>query len=1021
MRSKFKRIFTLLVALSMQFSFAQEKTVAGVVSDAGGALPGANVLVKGTTRGVSTDIDGRYSIKASAGETLVFSFIGLKDQEKKVGASNTISVTLTADARLLDEVVVGAVGIAKKKDAVTYSNQVVKAQELTQAANPNIAQSLVGKVSGLQINTTNNGVNPTSRVVLRGNRSITGDNEALIVIDDVVSTLAVFQALAPETVESVNVIKGTQGGALYGVLGSNGVIIVSTKKGTRNEKPRISFTSTYDYQDIAFLPERQTKYGQGWNGQHIAYENGAWGAEMDGVVRPVGMLQADGTYIMSPYSPIKDNIKQFFQNGSILQNSLDFSSGGKDGSIFLSANKQNTEFVVQDDKLDRSTFLFRANKTSGKWKFGGNVNYISTRTETTSSNLYTDLLQTATNIPVGRFSNPAQQHHWTSYYNSPYWLRDNVRNANRSSFVSGNATLGYQLNKNISFDYRANVQLTSGNFRTHTNGYVDLLKLGGGDQTIISGFTTNNTTNRTIYADFLANFDYALTESIGLKANLGHNVSDSFADFTQVGGSNLTIPGFYNISNITGEPTRSNGQTRFRGYAVFANVDLSYKDFLFLNLTSRNDWTSRLDVTERSLFYPSAGLSFIPTKAIDGLKDKKGLSSAKIAASIVKVGNYGPVGPYNIQNLYVQGTGYPFNTLNSFVQNTAITDPLIRPEFSVTKEAVVNLGFFEDRITLDGAFYRSDNSDLITNSTVSNTTGVTTARGNIGKTVTDGFEIDLGFSSKQDATVKWNARFSYATNKTVVKAVTADADEVSVQSFADVGIFATVGEEFPLIKGTAYERDENGAVIIDAATGNPLQTAEFKILGQATPDYILGFNGSVEYKGVRLAGVFDFRTGHKFWSGTKDWLSWSGQLVESAQNGRRGFVFPNSVVTTGTPGVYAPNTGTITGGTTYTDYINYFSNEYRDVTENFVLDATAFKCRELSLSYSLPSSILADTGLSAVTFGVNARNVFVILPKENKGYHDPEFANTNGNGTGLAVTGQYPPTRTFGFSLNVIF
>ncbi len=1005
----------------MQFSFAQEKTVTGVVSDAGGTLPGVNVLVKGTTRGVSTDIDGRYAIKASAGEILVFSFIGLKDQEKKVGASNSISVVLTPDAKVLDEVVVGAVGIGKKQGAITYSNQVVKAQELTQAANPNIAQGLVGKVSGLQINTTNNGVNPTSRIVLRGNRSLTGNNEALIVIDDVISTIGVFTTLAPETVESVNVIKGTQGGALYGVAGSNGVIIVTTKKGTRNEKPRISFTSSYDYQDISFLPERQTKYGQGWNGQHIAYENGAWGAEMDGVVRPVGMLQADGTYIMSPYSPIKDNIKQFFQNGSILQNSIDFSSGGKDGFVFLSANKQNTEFVVQDDILDRSTFLFRAGKNIGKWDIGGNVSYISTRTETTSSNLFTDLLQTATNIPVGRFSSPSQAHHWTSYYNSPYWLRENVRNNNRSSFVSANATLGYQLNKNISFDYRANVQMTSTNFRSHTNAYVDQIKLGGGDQTIVSTFDTNNQSGRTIYADFLTNFDYELTESIGLKANLGHNVTDSHTDFTAVGGSNLTIPGYYNIANITGEPTRSNNQTRSRGYAVFANVDLSYKDYLFLNLTSRNDWTSRLDVTERSLFYPSAGLSFVPTKAIDGLKDKKGLSSAKIAASIVKVGNFGSVDPYNIQNIYVQGTGYPFGSLNSFVQNTGITDPLIRPEFSVTKEAVLNLGFFEDRITLDAAVYRSDNKDLITNTSTSYTTGVINSRGNIGKTVTDGFEIDLGFSSKQDATVKWNARFSYATNKTVVKEVSADADEVAIQAFGDVGIFAQVGQEFPLIKGTAYERDENGAVIIDAATGNPLQTAQFKILGQATPDYILGFNGSVEYKGVRLAGVFDFRTGHKFWAGTKDWLSWSGHLVESAQNGRRGFVFPNSVVTTGTPGVYAPNTGTITGGTTYTDYLNYFSNEYRDVTENFVLDATAFKCRELSLSYALPSSILADTGLSGVTFGVNARNVFVILPKENRGYHDPEFANTSGNGAGLAVTGQYPPTRTFGFSLNVIF
>jgi TonB-linked SusC/RagA family outer membrane protein len=1006
----------------MQFSFAQEKTVSGVVSDAGGTLPGANVLVKGTTRGVSTDIDGRYSIKVSVGETLVFSFIGLADQEKKVGASNTISVKLTPSATALDEVLVtGAMGIRKKRESETSSTQLVKSQELTQAANPNIAQSLIGKVSGLQINTTNNGVNPTSRIVLRGNRSITGNNEALIVIDDVVSTIGVFTALAPETVESVNVIKGAQGAALYGVNGANGVIIVTTKKGTRNEKPRISFTSSYDYQDVSFLPERQTKYGQGWNGEHVAYENGAWGAEMDGVLRPVGMLQADGTYIMSPYSPIKDNIKQFFNAGSILQNSIDFSSGGKDGSIFLSVNKQNTEFVVKDDKLDRTTFLFRANKNSGKWKMGGNVSYISTRTETTSADLYTDLLQTATNIPVGRFASPFQQYHWTSYYDSPYWLRENVRNNNRSSFINANATLSYQLNKNISFDYRPNVQLSSSNFRGYTNEYVDFLQLGGGNQTKVSAFDTNNQSARTIYADFLTNFDYELTKSIGLKALVGHNVTDSYSDFTAVGGQNLSVPGFYNISNITGEPTRSNGTTRFRGFAFFANADLNYKDYLFLNLTARNDWVSRLDKSERSLFYPSAGVSFVPTNAFDGLKDKKGLSSAKVAVNVAKVGNASSVPAYAIQNLLVQGTGYPFGSLNSFVQNTAITDPLVRPEFSVTKEVLVNLGFLNDRITLDGSFYRSDNKDLITNQSTSLATGVSSSRANIGKTVTDGFEIDLGFSSKQDATVKWNARFSYATNKTIVKAVTADQDEVSLQGNADVGIFATVGEEFPLIKGTAYQRDENGAVIIDAANGNPLQTAAFKILGRATPDYILGFNGSVEYKGIRLAGVFDFRTGHQFWAGNKDWLSWSGHLVESAQNGRRGFVFPNSVVTTATPGVYAPNTGTITGGTTYVDYLNYFSNEYRDVSENFVLDATAFKCRELTLSYSLPTSILSEIGLSSVTLGAYARNLFVILPKENRGYHDPEFANTSGNAAGLATTDQYPPTRTFGFSLNVIF
>lgn len=1022
MRSKFKWIFTLLVALSMQFSFAQEKTVSGVVSDKDGALPGANVVVKGTTRGVSTDIEGKYAIKVKAGETLVFSFIGLADQSKVVGAANSINVVLAPDATQLDEVLVtGAMGIKRKKEAQTSSTQLVKAEELTQANNPNVVQGLAGKVSGLQINTTNNGVNPTTRIVLRGNRSLTGDNQALVVIDDVISTTGILQALAPETIESINVLKGAQGAALYGVQGSNGVLIVSTKKGTRDSKPQINFTSSYDFQDIAFLPERQTKYGQGWNGQHVAYENGGWGAEMDGVLRPVGLLQADGTYIMSPYSPIKDNIKQFFNDGSVLQNSLDFSAGGQDGYIFLSANKQNTEFVVQDDKLDRSTFLFRAGKNVGKWKFGGNASYIATKTQTTSSNLFTDLLQTATNIPVGRFSSPNQQYHWTSYYNSPYWLRENVRNQNRSNTANLIGTISYKLNDHISFDYRANVRLAASNFRGHVNGYTDLLKVGGGDQTIISSFDTNNQSSRNIYADFLTNFDYKLTDNLGFKANLGHNLTDDYSDFTTTGGDNLTIPGFYNVSNITGEPRRSNAFFRTRGFALFANVDLEYKDFLFFNFTARNDWVSRLDKTERSLFYPSAGVSFVPTKAIDGLKDKKGFSSSKLAYSIVKTGNGSRVGAYDTNLTLVQGTGYPFGSLNSFVVNPNFTDPLIRPEFSVTHELIANFGFFEDRVTLEAAGFYTSTEDLVTVARTSNTSGLISGQLNIGQTTTKGFEVDLGFSSKQDAKFKWNARFSYATAITMVDKVTDDADEVLLQGGADIGIFATVGEEFPLIKGTAYERDENGQVIIDAATGNPLQTAEFKILGKATPDYILGFNGSVEYKGIRLAGVFDFRTGHQFWAGTKDWLSWSGHLVESAQNGRRGFVFPNSVVTTGTPGVYAPNTGTITGGTTYTDYLNYFSNEYRDVSENYVLDATAFKCRELTLSYALPSKILADTGLSAVTFGVNARNVFVILPKENRGYHDPEFANTTGNAAGLAVTGQYPATRTFGFSLNVTF
>ena len=1025
MRSKFKWIFTLLLAFTMQFSFAQEKTVTGVVSDATGPLPGANVVVKGSTRGTQTDVDGKYSIKAKEGDVLLVTFTGYIDSQVKVGAASSYNVTIKESSILIEDVVVtGALGIQKKKEAITYASQVVKSKELTQAGSPNVVQSLVGKVSGLQINTTNSSVNPTLRVVIRGSKSLTGNNQALIVIDDVISTAATLASIAPEMIESVNVIKGPQGSALYGVDGSNGVMIVATKKGSKSGKAEVSFTSNYDFQEIAYLPERQTKYGQGWNGAHVSYENGGWGAEMDGVIRTTGLLQADGTYITSPYSPIKDNIKQFFQNGSILQNTLNISLGDKDGYAFVSASKQSTDFVVKNDILDRTNFLFKSGKNVGKWSLGSTVNYIASRTETTSSNLFTDLLQTATNIPVGRFSSPFNQYHWTSYYNSPYWLRDNVRNETKTNYVSAIANLKYKLNDHISFSYAPSIQLTSTNFRGYTNGYTDLLLVGGGNQSIVSSFDTNNTSTKRIYADFIVNFDYKLTDKIGLKANVGHNVNDLYFDFTSVGGDNLTIPGFYNISNITGDPRRSNGFTRQRGFAVFANLDFSYEDYLYLNVTGRNDWVSTLPSDKNNFFYPSAGISFIPNRAFSGLKDSKTLSSSKISFNLTKTGRANGIDPYAIQNTYNQGIGYTFGTLNSFVQSTAITDGAIKPEFSVQKELNVNLGFFEESVTLGTSFYTSDNQDLITNTTPSPASGLTSARINIGKTTTTGMEIDLGFNNANSkAALKWNVNLSYTTFKTEVNKVSDDADEVALASFASIGIFATEGEEFPLIKGTAYERDVNGSVIIDAATGNPLQTAEFKILGKVTPDYILGLNAAIEYKGLRLSGTFDYRTGHKFWAGNKDWLSWSGHLVESAQNGRRGFIFPNSVVTSdGTPtGVLTPNTSTITGGTTYTSYLNYFSNEYRDVSENFVLDATAFKCRELALSYSLPAKFLKSTAVNSVTLGVNARNLFTILPKSNRGYHDPEQSRSNGNDQGLAVTGQYPVTRTFGFNLNVTF
>ena len=1020
MKTKFSGILTLLLAFVVQLSFAQEKTISGTVSDENGLpLPTATVIIDGTTTGTSTDFDGNYSINASMGDVLNFSYVGYATQSQTVGASDTIDVQLLPD-NTLDEVVVTALGIKRKESEITSSTQNVKAEEITQASNPNIVQSLTGKVSGLQINTTNNSVNPTSKVTIRGNSSISGSNQALVVIDGSISSLGVLNNIPPDIIESVNVLKGAQGAALYGFQAANGAIIVTTKGGSAKDKIEVQINSSTDFQSVLFVPERQDRYGQGWNGQHVTYENGGWGPEFDGTLQPVGLAQADGSYILAPYSPIEDNIKDFFTTGTTLQNSVSVSGSGPGGNVLLSLTNVQTDFVVEGDELKRTTAFLRAGKNFGNWSVDASLTYFTTGTETTSSNLFTELLQTATNIPVESFSAPFNQYHWTSYYRSPYWMRENIRRNSDTQYFNGVASIGYKINDNIDLLYRANIQQNSFDYLNYTNEYIDVSNVGGGDHSTASRLDIGNQSSRTFYGDFFVNLNYDLTDDISLRANVGFNTTDFRFTRSDVGGDNLTIPGFYNISNVTGMPTVNNSESRRRFIAAFGNVDLGYKDFLFLNVTGRNDWNSRLDPEVYSEFYPSAGLSFLPNKAFD--IDSDVLTFSKVYVNYAEVARTS-VGTYQTNELFVQAAGFPFGTLNSFIPEGDATDPLLRNEDFKTFEVGVNLGFWNDRLTLDAAYYNYLTVDANLSISPSLTSGSNGAVLNAGELETNGFEIDLGFRpvwSDDRRGLRWENRISYETNETVVNELAGGLDRVPLQSFNAVGVFAEVGKEFPLIKGTGYARDPQGRVLIDPNTGNPLKTDEFIDLGVNNPDYIITYSGDLSYKGFRLSAVMDYRTGHQFWAGAKDWLSWSGHLVDSAENGRTGFIFPNSAIET-SPGVYEANTSVITGGTTYTSYLNYFSNEYRDVTENFVLDATAFKVRELALSYTFAPEDLDNIGIQGLTLGVNARNPFMVLPAENKRYHDPENANTSGNGSGLAVTGQYPATRTFGFNVNLTF
>jgi TonB-linked SusC/RagA family outer membrane protein len=1046
----------------MQFSFAQEKTVTGTITDGKLPLSGANVVIKGSAKGVSADLDGKYSIKAKPGDVLVVSFSGYEKKSVTVGSANSYNVTLKESSKVLEDVVItGAMGIKRTKDQVTSAQKQIGARELTQASNPNAIQSLAGKVSGLQVNTTSQGVNAGTRIVLRGNRTITGDNQALIVIDGAISSSTVLGQLPPDVIENLNIVKGAQGAALYGAQGVNGVIIVTTKKGTKKDKFTFGFNSSVDFENVNFVPETQMQYGQGWASDpgfddpsipgvlstFVPWENGSWGPAFNTpgfpAQVPVGLPQADGNFFFSDWKPIKDNIKQFFQTGTVYQNGFNFNVGGEDSYAFLSVNRQTTDFVVDGDNLVRNSFLFKAGKKFGKFSIDGNINYITQTTSETDSDLFDDLIQTASNVPVSRFKNSGNEGHWTVYAQNPYWITKAVRNDARSNTINGVISLGYKLNKNIDLSYTANVQVRNTDAQSHRDAFTNIgttfsiapytyygadaetyEALGGSAST--SSYFANQSSTRNIYGDLLVNFDYELTKDLGLKFNLGNNIQDRMFRITSQGGSNLDVPGFYHINNVLNPANPSTLDNRFvqsRIVAGFVNADLNYKNYLFLNATARIE---QFSAVKNSYFYPSVGVSFIPTKAIESLKNNKVLNYAKLNASYTSVGNTSAVGVYQTNELTSIPQGFPFGDLAALGYNRAPTDPNIKPEFVNTFEVGAQLGFFNDRITLEGSYYVANTKDLITRATASSASGNSSILTNVGELENKGFEIDLGFTPIKTNNFKWDIRTNYTTYKTKVVSLAAGATSVNLQSNTQVGIFAEVGEEFPLIKGTAFVRDGAGNIIVDA-NGVPQRTSTFQKLGKGVPDYILGLTNSFEYKGFRLTAVADLRVGASAYSFARNLLLFTGGDMDTAGFDRtQGIVVPGSVTTTG-----AVNTTPVASDASSVGVLNYFTTTYRAVGEANVIDAAALKIRELALSYSLPKKLIEKAGLESFRIGINARNPFIFLADgsllkanngiENRGYADPESSNTTGNAQGIINIGQYPSTRTFGFTMNLTF
>ena len=971
----------------------------------------------------------------------------------------------TKTTQIEEVVITGALGIKKTADATTSAQQVVSTKELNQAAAPSAIQSLTGKVSGLKITNINSSVNPDYNIVLRGAKSVTGSNQALVVIDNSISTAAILGALPPEAIESVNVIKGLQGSALYGSQGVNGVIIVTTKKGVKSEKIQFNLTSAVEISQAFKFPKVQTRYGKGvqdtsystvnYGGtNYVPWENTSWGPSYNGALGgqlvPTGLPQANGNFIYEKYAPVKDHFSKFFTNGVNFQNGLSLNVGGPDSYAFLSMNRIDNEFVVKDDKLKQNNFLFKAGKKFDKLRIDGQFNYISRVVNQTNGGLYDDLLQMPTTNDVRMYRNSSIPGYLTAYAINPYWTLQHERLNSTMEYLNGIVSLQYDFNKNINVSYTGNLSLSKTEQQNHNDGYntssytyqnTGVPYVDGatahdmGLSDVASYYYNRNYTDRRYYGDLMLNFNYDLTDDLNLKFNLGNNIQDRVWNARSVGGTGLIVPGWYSVNNIsslalaTDTGVKEDGgymdnyNRTTRSYAFFGNLDLAFKDYLFLNGTYRYEqsslFSSNIDGEFKNKAYPyySAGLSFIPTKAFDFGGNV--LTYWKIAPSYTRVGNAN-LDPYAINPTGNVANGYPFS-VPSYVLNTSVTNPDIKPEYFNSMELNTVLGFFNDRITLEGSIYQSKTKDLIVASVPSSATGLTSYVDNIGDAKTKGFDIDLGLVPIKTENFTWNLRAYFSKSKTVLESLRSGASRVALLTYSSrsVGIAGVVGENLYSIVGSSYVKDPNGNIVVNSS-GVPKIDSNVKVLGNVNPDYTMGLTTSFKYKGLSLSAVMDYRKGGSFVSMTKGLLAFTGGLEQTAEQDReKGYVVPNSVQLVN--GQYVTNT-TAANGANYTGAVNYWtSSNFRRTGENLVVDATFFKVREIALSYDLPKSVLHSTFVNGVTLSLYARNPIAIYAKSNRNFADPETSNYSGNLSGIADTSQYPTTRVFGFKLNATF
>jgi len=1072
----------LLVCFSFVFvlsAWAQDRVVSGKVTSAedGTALPGVNVLLKGTTVGTVTSADGEFKLNVPAsGGTLVFSFIGFQTQEAAIGDRSVIDIVLATDVQQLNEVIVTAVGITREARTIGYSVANIKNDLLTQAKVTNAAAALSGKVSGLQINQTDNGVNGSVRIVLRGNRSFLGNNQALVVLDGVQVSNDYINSINPNDIESTTILKGATAAALYGSNASNGVMIINTKTG-RSSVPVITLSSTTQVESVSYIPKLQTRFGMngGESGTsdpgnfyldpnfptpYTAYENQNFGPEFNGAIVPLGLPLANGSRQYTDYSSKYNEHLNFFKHATTQQSDISFAVGDKTSNYYVSFQDVDKHGTIPNDKYRRDAFRFNGSKTYGIFKVDYKIQYTSTLTDVNfapngdfRTTAYWQWINVGMNVPLTQYkdwrNNPyASLSGWyDEYYYNPYWMVDNNRRKTNNQDFLGNLELSVQPTKWMNLLARGGLTNRSFHQQDHNEAYVfdpaivyPTAQRLGNPGNVPAGLNEIYGNNKRINIDLLATFSKKVND-LDLRLIGGNNIFDDYFTGVSISTSNLLPfnPTIYNTQYRNGNLSGGHGESRQRRVSVYGDFTATWKNLLTLHGSFRNDWTSLLSQSNRSFHYPEVDMAFVFTDAIPMLKDNQIISFGKITASWAKVGNVS-LNPYELQGVFAAGTPYTTNgNVPVLYQSRSVVDASLKPEFTTAKEIGLDMGFWDQKITAQASYYTSSTTNQTVSFGTSVATGFTQARVNTGEMLNQGLEFDLKVTPITTASglkITLGGNYTHIINNKVLSIYTsATGDQLNQIQITDNGTafgglgpptgnqlnsYAIVGQQYPQLQTTDYYRDSQGRVIVDPVTGLPTRNSALVPFGQTNPKDRLGLWTQATWKGFSFYVLFDYRAGNVIFNQIGNNLDFSGTSYTSALAGRQRFVWPNSVIknsdgTFSSPGT--PNTNvTINDGN-----IAFWTGAYNTTGSNYVSSAAFWKLREMSLGYDVPKGIVEKTKvIKTAKVTLTGRNLFMWRPKSNV-YTDPEFSQDNSNAVGTTTVFQTPPTRLYGVNLTLTF